>query len=170
MANVRTSSCDRYIISMCHGKLTMSVYRSNKVINTLHARALFTFGFHPFLYCWGKSSSFSTRMCYILLTACQACAFPLRTRHTRCSYAELHSFDPLDCPNRMKRRRQSNPGICGKCNHRKGSLSSLPADGISLKDEGQAKRAIMLQAVGTMRSKRERGRRLAMKKRIQSKM
>jgi hypothetical protein len=70
----------------------------------------------------------------------------------------------------MKRRRQGNTGVCGKCNHRKGSLSSLPADDIFLKDEDRVKKAIMVRAVVSMRPKLGRGKRLAMKKRLQSKI
>ena len=155
LANIRASSCDSYIIKVYHEKLMASEHRSNKVIHALHILALSIFDFHLSFDCWGKLSLFSTQMCYILLSACQTCAFPLRTRHERCSHAELHSFDPLDCPNRMKRRRQSNTGTCGKCNHRKGSLSSLPADDIYFKDKSGMKRAIVMQTEGCIRSKSE---------------
>lgn len=67
-----------------------------------------------------------TNMCYIVLSTCRACAFPISTRHARCSHAEMHGFDPLSCPNRMRRRRQSSAVSCGKCGHRRGSLSCLP--------------------------------------------
>ncbi|KAH7091213.1 hypothetical protein FB567DRAFT_577140 [Paraphoma chrysanthemicola] len=66
-------------------------------------------------------------MCYTILSTCTHCAWTLRIRYKRCTHAQRHSLDPVACPNRMKRRRQSAPkGICGKCEVRKGSLSCGP--------------------------------------------
>ncbi|KAF1848542.1 uncharacterized protein K460DRAFT_76644 [Cucurbitaria berberidis CBS 394.84] len=67
-------------------------------------------------------------MCYILLSTCRTCTWTLRIRYTRCSHALLHNFDPAKCPNRMKRRRQSENKLCGKCAARRESLSCLPQD------------------------------------------
>jgi hypothetical protein len=86
--------------------------------------------FHP-----SSQLSFNANMCYILLSSCASCPFPLLTRHTRCSHAEVHGFDPLACPNRMKRRRQSNAGLCGRCGHRKGSLSCFPGNALRENEE-----------------------------------
>jgi hypothetical protein len=65
-------------------------------------------------------------MCYILISTCPACSFPIQTRLKQCSHAELHGFDPRACPNRMKRRRQSDARVCWKCATRRESLSCFP--------------------------------------------
>ncbi|KAF2027872.1 hypothetical protein EK21DRAFT_91098 [Setomelanomma holmii] len=75
-------------------------------------------------------------MCYILLSTCTLCTWTLRIRYARCTHAHTHSLDPVACPNRMKRRRQSDGGLCGKCEARRGSLSLPPRRAMDSQDAG----------------------------------
>jgi hypothetical protein len=70
-----------------------------------------------------------TNMCFIILSKCLTCTRTLHLRYAPCSHAQQHDFDPVSCPNRMKRRRCSEGRVCGMCK-RKGSLSSGPSGSI----------------------------------------
>src|SRR5690349_21470077 len=108
-------------------------------------------------------------MCYILTSVCQACAFPIRTRHKPCSHAEIHGFNPLSCPNRMKRRRQSDAKVCGNCACRKGSLSCFPTSPIC-QDKDKSTQMGVPAVVGRRAVRSAKGRkskRLAIKRREQ---
>jgi hypothetical protein len=80
-------------------------------------------------------SKVKTKMCFIVLSTCRTCTRTLHLRYAPCSHAEQHNFDPVSCPNRMKRRQYSEGGLCGMCKRRgigaildgrKGSLSLGP--------------------------------------------
>jgi hypothetical protein len=98
-------------------------------------------------------------MCYILVSTCPACSFPLQTQLRQCGHAELHGFDPRACPNRMKRRKQSDARVCWKCVARKGSLSCFPGGEVYDADDES-------EEGGVLAAGRERkGGRMAMKRR-----
>jgi hypothetical protein len=108
-------------------------------------------------------------MCYILISTCPACSFPIQTRLKQCSHAELHGFDPRACPNRMKRRRQSDARVCWKCATRRESLSCFPGGEVyDADDESEEGDVVSASAVkgGRERKKRE-GRRMATRRRTQ---
>ena len=131
-----------------------------------------------FIRCWKHhigqpSTSFpilQTEMCYILVSTCQTCAFPIRTRHKQCEHAELHGFDPRSCPNRMKRRRRSDPGMCWKCERRRESLSCFPTHlSYDADDESEQGDGTSVEARKEARStKGGKGRKTATKKRKQT--
>jgi hypothetical protein len=107
-------------------------------------------------------------MCYILISTCPACSFPLQTRLRQCSHAELHGFDPRACPNRMKRRRQSDARVCWKCAaSRRGSLSCFPEGEVyDADDESEEGNLATAEAGKGLRQKKGReGRRMGMRKR-----
>jgi hypothetical protein len=100
-------------------------------------------------------------MCYILLSTCSTCIKTLQLRYALCSHALLHSFDPVACPNRMKRRQCHEGTLCGKC--RRGSLSILPSIlGVEVDELETDGKPIVLQRRGSEVQKdmnRERRRR-----------
>jgi hypothetical protein len=108
-------------------------------------------------------------MCYILVSTCPACSSPIQTRLKQCSHAELHGFDPRACPNRMKRRRQSDARVCWKCASRRGSLSSFPGGEVyDADDESEEVDVVSAEAgKGGCERKDREGRRMATKRRKQ---
>ena len=108
-------------------------------------------------------------MCYILISTCPACSFPLQTRLKQCSHAELHGFDPRACPNRMKRRRQSDARVCWECERRRESLSCFPGGEVyDADDESEEGDALSVESgKGVCERKSREGRKTAVKRQKQ---